>query len=150
MCVGSDSFVCLQKVTNAISAIISCSRTRVFQTLFHNIVPWVTPFVFHQRVGSHFQRLVLELGDAAKRRFQEFAANWGDPNRPQAQNHSDSASGGGNPRRHNERRGLLSNDLDMDEEEEEEELNFVGGGRGGSGEFVELGDVRGAGSKKKD
>ncbi|KAL7469526.1 hypothetical protein ACHAXS_009946 [Conticribra weissflogii] len=96
-----------------------------------------------------FDRL-SELGDAAKRRFQEFAANWGDPNRPQAQNHSDSASGGGNPRRHNERRGLLSNDLDMDEEEEEEELNFVGGGRGGSGEFVELGDVRGAGSKKKD
>mmetsp|Transcript_2212 Transcript_2212/g.5122 ORF Transcript_2212/g.5122 Transcript_2212/m.5122 type:complete len:371 (-) Transcript_2212:3-1115(-) len=96
-----------------------------------------------------FDRLA-ELGDTAKRRFQEFAANWGDPNRQQAQTNSNSASGGADHRyrSNNERRGLLSNDLDMDEEEEE--LNFVGGGGGGSGEFVELGDVRGSGSKKKD
>lgn len=94
--------------------------------------------------------LAAELGDTAKRRFQEFAANWGDPNRQRAQTNSNSASGGADPRNrsNNERRGLLSNDLDMDEEEEE--LNFVGGGGGGSGEFVELGDVRGAGNKKKD
>ena len=94
-----------------------------------------------------------DLGDNAKRRFQAFAASWNDPNAQQQ------GGGSGNRRplfggagsssqnvtgqsRGNERRGLLSNDLDM----EEEELDFVGGGGGNS---VEMNDVGGY-DKKKD
>ena len=90
----------------------------------------------------------IELGDTAKRRFQDLAANWTDPNR-NTTNQSSSSSQSNTTNNRNERSGLLSNDLNMDEEEEEE-MNFVGGG-GGGGEFVELGDVRGSGmGKKKD
>lgn len=82
------------------------------------------------------------MGDAAKRRFQAFAASWSDPNQRAAQQRSTSSSG-------NERRGLLSgNDLDM-----EEEMNFVGSG---NNDAVELRDVSSggridwSGDKKKD
>ena len=94
-----------------------------------------------------------ELGDTAKRRFQDFAASWNDPNR-QSHNQRPLFGGGGggsqsNVNRGNERRGLLSNDLNM--EEEEEELDFVGGGHGGgSGRDFEMNDVAGRGDKKKD
>lgn len=86
---------------------------------------------------------LADLGDAAKRRFQAFAASWSDPNQRTAQRPSSAG---------NERRGLLSsnNDLDM-----EEEMNFVGSG---NGDAVELRDVGGgagsridwSGDKKKD
>lgn len=86
---------------------------------------------------------IKDLGDAAKRRFQAFAASWSDPNQRTAQRPSSAG---------NERRGLLSsnNDLDM-----EEEMNFVGSG---NGDAVELRDVGGgagsridwSGDKKKD
>eukprot|EP00804_Cyclotella_cryptica_P016197 CCRYP_005699-RA/>CCRYP_005699-RA protein AED:0.01 eAED:0.01 QI:217/1/1/1/0.66/0.5/4/2369/321 len=92
-----------------------------------------------------------ELGDAAKRRFQEFAANWSDPNRINRNTQRPAAQT-------TERRGLLSsnNDLDM-----EEEMNFVGGSSA-AGDAVELRDVGGgsgagsgsgidwSGDKKKD
>mmetsp|Transcript_6334 Transcript_6334/g.15762 ORF Transcript_6334/g.15762 Transcript_6334/m.15762 type:complete len:382 (+) Transcript_6334:77-1222(+) len=91
---------------------------------------------------------VSELGDKAKLRFQEIAANWNDPNR---QNQRPLFGGGGgahvqsnaNANTGNERRGLLSNDLNM---EEEEEMEFIGGGGGNA---FEMNDV-GSGSKKKD
>eukprot|EP00581_Thalassiosira_minuscula_P006852 CAMPEP_0183702876 /NCGR_PEP_ID=MMETSP0737-20130205/830_1 /TAXON_ID=385413 /ORGANISM="Thalassiosira miniscula, Strain CCMP1093" /LENGTH=368 /DNA_ID=CAMNT_0025929559 /DNA_START=70 /DNA_END=1176 /DNA_ORIENTATION=+ len=101
-----------------------------------------------------FDRL-SELGDNAKRRFQELAAGWNDPNKQ-----------GGNRRlfggasqslnaanQGNERRGLLANDLNMDEEEEE--MNFIGGGRSSGNDF-EMNDVGSSGrvdwsgDKKKD
>jgi hypothetical protein len=85
-----------------------------------------------------FDRL-SELGDTAKRRFQALAANWNQPNMQQNRTSSAVAP-------QNERRGLLSNDLNM---EEEEEMDFVGGGRS-RGDAVELGDIGGSGSKKKD
>jgi hypothetical protein len=88
------------------------------------------------------------MGDTAKRRFQEFAANWSDPSRryqyPQQHQPNAAAAAGTN-----ERRGLLSNnDLDM-----EEEMDFVGGS--GRGDAVELRDVSSggvdwSGDKKKD
>ena len=88
-----------------------------------------------------------ELGDAAKRRFQEMAANWNDPNRQQRPLFGGGAQQSATNRgTGNEQRGLLSNDLNM-EEEEEEEMDFIGGGS--SGRDFEMNDV-GSGSKKKD
>ncbi|KAL7517615.1 hypothetical protein ACHAWX_002526 [Stephanocyclus meneghinianus] len=89
-----------------------------------------------------------ELGDTAKRRFQEFAANWSDPNRRNRNTHRQTAQT-------TERRGLLSNTNELDMEEE---MDFVGGASS-TGEAVELRDVSGAGNsggidwsgnKKKD
>ncbi|KAL7535587.1 hypothetical protein ACHAXR_008080, partial [Thalassiosira sp. AJA248-18] len=103
-----------------------------------------------------FDRL-SDLGDTAKRRFQNFAASWNDPNaqsnrqsRPLFGGVGVGGGGGGGAQsntnnRGNERRGLLSNDLNMDEEEEE--MDFVGGGN--SGRDVEMNDVGGY-DKKKD
>ena len=91
-----------------------------------------------------------KLGEAAKRRFQTFAANWNDPNR-QSNQSSRPLFGGGtsqqsNVNTGNERRGLLANDLNM--EDEGEELDFVGnGGNSSSNNFFEMNDV---GDKKKD
>lgn len=92
-----------------------------------------------------------ELGDNAKKRFQDFAASWNDPNRQSNQTSRPALFGGGSANasnRGNERRGLLSNDLNM-EEEEEEEMDFIGGGGTGSRAF-EMNDVGGSGDKKKD
>ena len=92
-----------------------------------------------------------ELGDTAKRRFQDLAANWNDPNRNSNQpsrplfGFGGGGTQGNAANRGNERRGLLSSDLNMDEEEE---MDFVGGGEGG-GRDVEMNSV-GRGSKKKD
>ena len=65
-----------------------------------------------------------ELGDQARSRFQQFAANWNE-NRAAGR----PLFGGGPPaapqQRVNESRGLLSNDLGL--EDEEEEMAFVGG-----------------------
>ena len=84
-----------------------------------------------------------ELGDKAKSRFQDFVASWNDPN---AQANRRALFGGGaqnnTANRGNERRGLLSNDLNMDEDEEE--LDFVGGN---SDRAVEMNDVGGSGAK---
>ena len=84
-----------------------------------------------------------ELGDKAKSRFQDFVASWNDPN---AQANRRALFGGGaqnnTASRGNERRGLLSNDLNMDEDEEE--LDFVGGN---SDRAVEMNDVGGSGAK---
>lgn len=67
---------------------------------------------------------VSELGDQARSRFQQFAANWNE-NRAAGR----PLFGGGPPaapqQRMNESRGLLSNDLGLDDEEEE--MAFVGG-----------------------
>ena len=95
-----------------------------------------------------------ELGDTAKRRFQDLAASWNDPNRNSNQSQRPlfggfGGAGGtrdGHANRGNERRGLLSSDLNM--EEDEEEMNFVGVGEGG-GRDVEMNSV-GRGDKKKD
>jgi len=92
-----------------------------------------------------------KLGDAAKRRFQTFAANWNDPNRQSNQSSRPLFGGGGrsqqsNVNTGNERRGLLANDLNM--EDEGEELDFIGsGGNSSSNNFFEMNDV---GDKKKD
>ncbi|KAL9185110.1 hypothetical protein ACHAXT_002887 [Thalassiosira profunda] len=97
--------------------------------------------------GPDFFDGLKELGDNAKRRFQEFAASWNDPN---ANRQSNSLFGGGGApsgaSRGNERRGLLSSDLDLDEGEEE--MDFIGSG--GSGRDFEMNDVGGSGNKKKD
>ena len=93
--------------------------------------------------SSNFYLIIIpraDLGDAAKRRFQAFAASWSDPNRSSPQRTS---SG-------NERRGLLSGNADLDMEEE---MNFVGSS---NNDAVELRDVGGSGGvdwsgdKKKD
>jgi hypothetical protein len=98
---------------------------------------------------------LAELGDNAKRRFQAFAASWNDPNAQSASRPGGGLFGSGfggtgsqtNVNRGNERRGLLSNDLNMDEEEEEE-MDFVGGGS--SGRDFEMNENIGGGDKKKD
>ena len=99
----------------------------------------------HQPLDPCSHPTPKELGDTAKRRFQEFAANWSDPRR---QSNASSFSRQSQARG-NERRGLLSGELNL---EEEEEMDFVAGSGRGGGELVELGDVRGGGgaSKKKD
>lgn len=103
-----------------------------------------------------------ELGDNAKRRFQQFAANWNDP-AAQANRRALFGGGGGGRRPAApagagfERRGLLSGDLNMDEDEEEE-MDFVGssGNGGGNTRDYEMNDVRSGpsvgwgGDKKKD
>jgi ribosomal protein L12E/L44/L45/RPP1/RPP2 len=98
-----------------------------------------------------------ELGDAARQRFQAFAAGW---NNAQGSNANTNSGGGGlfglggagavgggspNNRGGNERRGLLSGELDMDEDEEE--MDFIGGG---AGRDVELKSVGRSGDKKTD
>ena len=68
--------------------------------------------------------VATELGDQAKSRFQQFAANWNNPNRA-----GRPLFGGGPPaapqQRMNESRGLLADDLGL--EDEEEEMSFIGG-----------------------
>lgn len=92
---------------------------------------------------------ISEMGDNAKRRFQELAAGWNDPSRQSNQPSRPLFGGGGNANananRGNESRGLLSNDLNM-EEDEEEEMDFIGGG----GNAYEMNDVGGSADKKKD
>lgn len=102
-----------------------------------------------------FDRL-SELGDNAKSRFQAFAASWNDPNAQTNRRPLFGGSGSQNTvNRGNERRGLLSNDLNMDEEEE---LDFVGGAAN-TGRDFEMNDVGSSasgakidwsGDKKKD
>lgn len=107
-----------------------------------------------QQQGPDLLEKLSELGDVAKSRFQAFAAGWN------SHNHQNSSGGGGgglfggggahnnsgpSPRGGNERRGLLSSDLDM--EEDEEEMDFIGGN---SGRDVELQSVGRSGDKKTD
>ena len=105
---------------------------------------------FFEDLGDNLSK----LGDVAKRRFQDFAANWNgnDPNRQSNQSSRQLFGGGGGGRSQsnvntgNERRGLLADDLNM--EDEGEELDFIGnGGNSSSNNFVEMNDV---GDKKKD
>ena len=102
---------------------------------------------FFEDLGDNLSK----LGDVAKRRFQDFAASWNDPNRQSNQSSRPLFGGGGgrsqtNVNTGNERRGLLADDLNM--EDEGEELDFVGsGGNSTSNNFFEMNDV---GDKKKD
>ena len=113
-----------------------------------------------QQQGPDIFDKLSELGDAARQRFQAFAAGW---NNAQGNNNTTNSGGGGlfglggavggsgggsggspsNRGGGNERRGLLSGELDMDEEEEE--MDFIGGGRD-----VELKSVGRSGDKKTD
>ncbi|KAL3774637.1 hypothetical protein ACHAW5_008560 [Stephanodiscus triporus] len=105
--------------------------------------------------GNDILEGLSKLGDTAKRRFQDLAASWNDasrnsnqPSRPLFGGFGGGGGGGtqGNAIRGNERRGLLSSDLNM-LEEEEDEVDFVGGGEGGRD--VEMNSVW-RGDKKKD
>jgi ribosomal protein L12E/L44/L45/RPP1/RPP2 len=107
-----------------------------------------------QQQGPDIFDKLSELGDAARQRFQAFAAGWNN-----AQGNTNNSGGGGglfglggavgggggspSNRGGNERRGLLSGELDMDEDEEE--MDFIGGGRD-----VELKSVGRSGDKKTD
>ena len=112
---------------------------------------------YGQQQGPDIFDKLSELGDAARQRFQAFAAGWNN-----AQGNTTNNSGGGglfglggavggggggsspSNRGGNERRGLLSGgELDMDEDEEE--MDFIGGGRD-----VELKSVGRSGDKKTD
>lgn len=90
-------------------------------------------------------RSLSELGDTAKRRLEDLAARWRDSNGPRHRFGGAAASGTSPQPIRNERRGLLSDDLNMDDEEE---MDFVGGS-GNSGRDFEMNDV-GSGDKKKD
>ncbi len=76
--------------------------------------------------------------------MEDLAASWRDSNRSRPR--FGGALSGGTPQPiRNERRGLLTDDLNMDDEEE---MDFVGGG-GNSGRDFEMNDI-GRGDKKKD
>lgn len=91
---------------------------------------------------------ISDLGDNAKKRFQNFAASWNEPNAQSNRASRPALFGGGGAassnanNRGNERTGLL----DLGLEEDEEELDFVGG----NNNAFEMNDVGGNGDKKKD